>query len=651
VIYTSGTTGRPKGVMIEHRNIASLVASDIAEFGLTTADRVVQGSSSAYDSSLEETWLAFATGATLLVMDDAAARLGPDIVGWLRDERATVFCPPPTLLRSSGCADPERAARPQAALRGWRGAAARHRRPVAEGPRLVNGYGPTECAVTCLRGDIVPGKPITIGAPVPGMHAWVLDEALDEVAEGMRGELCMGGAGVARGYRNRPDLTAEKFCDHPRLGRIYRTGDLVHREADGNFYYHGRIDAQVKLRGYRVELGEIEARLAELPGVRAAGCRMQDHRGVPELVAFVVADDPRQPPDLDALRGDLLATLPRYMVPREIALIDDLPTTVGGKLNRAALPLIDIAAPATGAATGSGRRAEPASEMERLLAAGMADILKRGDGVSVEDDFFEDLGGDSLSAALLVTLLRDDPRTDWITVSDIYEARTVRALARLADRAMPAADAADEAPLVREGVARPLLASGADRLAAGRTGGGRLADVVRGVPGHPPPVRAPEHDRLRPACPAGGGGRAGALCAGGDPVRGAGQAAGGGPLSRGARAGVEHALPAPLGGVPGGAADPLAADPGHGGATGGAARAGRADRPQRPHRARGDLRRGGWDLLTIGDNAALGQDAHIGLSELDRGDIVFGAVTIGEGATLGVRAGVEAIATWARAAC
>jgi len=639
VIYTSGTTGRPKGVMIEHRNIASLVASDIAEFGLTTADRVVQGSSSAYDSSLEETWLAFATGATLLVMDDAAARLGPDIVGWLRDERATVFCPPPTLLRSSGCADPERAL-PDLKLLYVGGEALP--RDIADlwqkGRRLVNGYGPTECAVTCLRGDIVPGKPITIGAPVPGMQAWVLDESLDEVAEGMRGELCMGGAGVARGYRNRPDLTAEKFCDHPRLGRIYRTGDLVHREADGNFYYHGRIDAQVKLRGYRVELGEIEARLAELPGVRAAGCRMQDHRGVPELVAFVVADDPRCPPDLDALRGDLLATLPRYMVPREIALIDDLPTTVGGKLNRAALPLIDIAAPATGAA----RRAEPASEMERLLAAGMADILKRGDGVSVEEDFFEDLGGDSLSAALLVTLLRDDPRTDWITVSDIYEARTVRALARLADRAMPAQDAADEAPLVREGVARPLLAQVVQTgwLLGELAAGGWLAwfaafQVIPRLFGH---MSMTAFVLLAPLAAVGALALyvpAAILFA----VLVKRLAVG---RYRAVRAPVWSALylrhwvvfqavrliPWPL--IQGTVVQQAALR-----ALG--ARIGR-----NVHIARGvDLRRGGWDLLTIGDNASLGQDAHIGLSELDRGDIVFGAVTIGDRATLGVRAGLE----------
>ncbi|MBS0255956.1 MAG: amino acid adenylation domain-containing protein, partial [Proteobacteria bacterium] len=256
VIYTSGTTGKPKGVMIEHGAIANLVAGDLAEFALGPADRVIQGSSAAYDSSIEECWLAWASGACLVVMDDAAARLGPDVVGWLAQQRATVFCPPPTLLRSSGCADPATAlpgvrllyvggeALPADIAASW-----------GRGRRLVNGYGPTECAVTCVRGDVLPGQPITIGQPVPGMRALVLNDALDEVADGAQGELCMAGAGLARGYRNRPDLTAEKFVDHPRHGRIYRTGDLVHRDAAGNFHYHGRIDAQVKLRGYRIELG------------------------------------------------------------------------------------------------------------------------------------------------------------------------------------------------------------------------------------------------------------------------------------------------------------------------------------------------------------------------------------------------------------
>lgn len=642
VIYTSGTTGKPKGVMVEHRNVANLVASDLGEFALGPADRVIQGSSAAYDSSIEEIWLALASGATLVVMDDEAARLGPDIVEWLRSERATVFCPPPTLLRSSGCRDPE-SALPELKLLYVGGEALP--RDIADrwarGRRMVNGYGPTECAVTCLRGDIVPGGPITIGRPVPGMQAYVLDDALQPVREGEQGELCMGGAGVARGYRHRADLTAEKFVDHPTCGRIYRTGDLVHREPDGNLFYHGRIDAQVKIRGYRVELGEIEARLAALPGVRAAAARLQDAGGVPELVAYVVAEEGVDTLDLDDLRTQLASTVPSYMVPRRIGLLDELPTTVGGKLNRAALPSMTF----TADAAPTRDIVPPATPLETRLAAAFADILTRPGAVSVEDDFFEDLGGDSLSAALLVTLLREEGAADWITVSDIYAARTVRALAAMGEEAdAAAANAAQHvAPeLVREGRAQPLLANIVQLgwLAGELAFGGwvswwvawelfpllfdkldligfvlltpliTVAGVALYLPvsvgftllvkwialGRYRPVRAPvwspyhlrhwvtvQSARLIPW-----------------------------PMLSGTV--FQNAVLRLLG-----------------------ARIGRG-----VHIHRGvHLHRGGWDLLEIGDNVTLGQDAHLGLVEYDRGDIVVGRIVIESDATLQTRATVE----------
>jgi non-ribosomal peptide synthetase-like protein len=642
VIYTSGTTGKPKGVMVEHRNVSNLIASDIAEFGLTPADRVIQGSSAAYDSSIEEIWLALAAGATLVVMDDEAARLGPDIVEWLRRERATVFCPPPTLLRSSGCRDPE-AALPELKLLYVGGEALP--RDIADrwakGRRMVNGYGPTECAVTCLRGDIVPGGPITIGRPVPGMEAFVLDDALQPVREGEQGELCMGGAGVARGYRHREDLTAEKFVDHPTCGRIYRTGDLVHREPDGNLFYHGRIDAQVKIRGYRVELGEIEARLAALPGVRAAAARLQDANGVPELVAYVVPGEGADSLDLEDLRTQLASTVPSYMVPRRIGALPELPTTVGGKLNRATLPPMTF----TADAAPTRDMVPPATALETALAAAFADVLNHPHGVSVEDDFFEDLGGDSLSAALLVTLLREEGAADWITVSDIYAGRTVRALAAMGEEANAASAAA--APhvataLVREGKARPALA-GLIQTAwlVGELSFGawvswavawelfpllfaklRLVWFVLLTPfitvvgvalylpisvgftllvkwlaiGRYRPVRAPvwspyylrhwvtvQSARLIPW-----------------------------PMLAGT---VFHNAVLRLLG----------------------ARIGRG-----VHIHRGvHLHRGGWDLLEIGDNVTLGQDSHVGLVELDRGDIVVGPIVIEADATLQTRAAVE----------
>lgn len=426
IIYTSGTTGRPKGVMIEHASIVNLVASDIAEFGLMPDDRVGQSSSPAYDSSLEEIWLAFAVGATVVMMDDETSRLGPDLIPWLQRERITVLCPPPTLLRTTGCNDPETAlpdlkllyvggeALPRDVADHW-----------AKGRRLENGYGPTECTVTATRGTVFEGQPITIGKPIPGLQAWVLDESLTEVANGERGELCLGGISLARGYRNRPELTAQKFPTHQHFGRIYRTGDLVHRDADGNLHYHGRIDSQVKLRGYRIELEAIEARLAECDGVREAACRVQGEAGQAQLVAFIVPDSNDNQPSFNELKAALIATLPQYMVPSRFALIEELPTTVGGKLNRAALPIIK--------AQNSDDRQEtvaPRNVMEEKLTVAVRRVL-RLEKVSIHDDFFNHLGGDSLNAAVLISLLRDDPTTESVTVRDLYEARTIAKLAEL----------------------------------------------------------------------------------------------------------------------------------------------------------------------------------------------------------------------------
>ncbi|MFM8643602.1 MAG: AMP-binding protein, partial [Phycisphaerales bacterium] len=176
VIYTSGTTGKPKGVEIEHRSLLNLVAGDVEAFGLGPRDRVAQGSSASYDSSVEEMWLAWAAGACVVVMDDATARLGPDLVAWLRNERITMLCPPPTLLRTLGLDDPPRAlpdlrlvyvggeALPEDVAERW-----------SRGMRLENGYGPTECTVTCLRCTVHVGEPVTIGRPIPGTRAWVVD--------------------------------------------------------------------------------------------------------------------------------------------------------------------------------------------------------------------------------------------------------------------------------------------------------------------------------------------------------------------------------------------------------------------------------------------------------------------------------------------
>ena len=430
VIYTSGTTGKPKGVMIEHHSVANLVNADKARYGLDHTDRVAQFSSPAYDSSIEETWLAFAVGATLVLLDDETVRLGPDLIPWLNHERISVFCPPPTLLRTTGCENPRQAlpnvklvfvggeALPQDLSDLW-----------SDGRWLENGYGPTECTVTVVRTRMYSGLAVTIGQPIIGHTAHILDESLQQVPAGVEGELCISGVGVARGYRNRPEVTAEKFVDHPELGRIYRTGDLARLAACGNFEFLGRIDGQVKLRGYRVELAAIDSLLGQCDGVLEAACRVQGNEGAHIIVAHIVASDTNAPPHFDALRDALTKALPSYMVPSKFVLIDRVPRTIGGKIARAKLPEVDAGVALQARDTPA---IAPSNEHEHIILNAFARALKRTDELSIDDDFFITLGGDSLSAVGALCTLRTHPPTARLTVRDLYMFRTTQRLAQRA---------------------------------------------------------------------------------------------------------------------------------------------------------------------------------------------------------------------------
>ena len=636
VIYTSGTTGRPKGVLIEHRSIANLVSGDLAEFQLGPGDRVGQSSSAAYDSSVEETWLALASGATVVVMDDATTRLGPDLVPWLRREGITVFCPPPTLLRALGCENPEQAlpdlkhlyvggeALPRDVADRW-----------APGRRLVNGYGPTECAVTSLRGDVLKGGTITIGKPVPGLLAWILDESLTRVSGEEQGELCLGGVGLSRGYWKRPELTAEKFIEHPQLGRLYRTGDLVHCDSQGLYHFHGRIDSQVKIRGYRIELSGIESRLIECPGVRAAACHVQDKEINPILVAFLVPEDPASPPSFKVITSLLEADFPSYMVPARFGILTDLPTTIGGKLNRAALPHLEDV-------DGQSNRVviPPRNSMEALLERGFCSILRLSGPCSVEDDFFKQLGGDSLSAALLVTLLRDDSLTAWVTVRDIYEARTIAGLARRASAAVEPKTLA-EAPSSSHRQGHPFWVTVAQAcwlltlFSIGSWGTYLVAfwflpQITQRVGVFTALLSAP-------------------LClifgfALYTPI-----SVGFAVIMKRLLIGTYRPMRAPVWSgfylrnwivqqsvrlVPWRSLEGPFLQQAVLRALG--ARIGR-----RVHIHRGvNLLMGGWDLLEIGDDVTLNRDAELGLVELDAGEIVVGSVSLGAGSTLDIRASV-----------
>lgn len=647
VVYTSGTTGRPKGVMIEHRGIANLVGSDVAYFRLGAADRVAQGSSPAYDSSVEEAWLALAVGGTVVVLDDDTVRSGPDLVTWLARERVTVFCPPPTLLRAMGCRDPERAL-PALKLLYVGGeplpidlAAAWGR-----GRRLENGYGPTECTVTVVRAPIPPEGPVVIGFPVRGHDALVLDETLAPVVGDAPGELCIAGTGLARGYLGRPDLTAEKFVEHPVHGRIYRTGDRARRQPDGALVHLGRIDAQVKVRGHRIELGAVEARLIELPGVRAAAATVQDDDGRASLVAFVVPTDPATPPVPAELRAALAGLLPAPMVPSRIGLLDRLPTSVGGKLARAALPRL--------AAEASKRTlVGPRDDLEARVLAAFERVLAAEGRVSVEDDFFLDLAGDSLRAAEVVTALRDDPSTASLGVRDLYDARSVAGLALRAKAAQPTSMRRPALlPPASEGPARPWRAT----VVQGAALLGELVarSAVLGVVvfvGLPAMLRALGLTGTLLLLPLAMSVLTllwlplavlltvvakrtliGAYRPAREPVWGAFH--------------VRHWLVTQAARrIPWALLDETVF-------AGAVLRALGAKVGKRVHLHQGvDVHRGGWDLLEIGDDAALGQEAAVRLVGFDDGHVVVGPVRIGRGAVLETRAGVDAGATVGDGAC
>ena len=435
VIYTSGTTGPPKGVAVEHRSVVRLIESDLVEFGLGPGDRVAQNSSAAYDSAVEETWLALSSGAALVVMDDDTVRLGPDVAAWLRRERITVFCPPPTLLRAASCARPDLEL-PELRLLyvGGEPLPPDIANAWAPGRRLENGYGPTECTVTALRATIRAGEPIHIGWPVPGCRAWILDDALQPVPDGEAGELCLGGDGLARGYLHSPELTATRFPTHPEFGRIYRTGDLARQRRDGAVEHLGRIDHQVKLRGYRIELEAVEAALTACTGVLEAACRIQFEAGRDLLAAYIRPREPNQPLSFDQIAAELAESLPSYMIPTRWAPLAELPRSIGGKLDRKSLPH----APALLTDEEPYPNSQSGTEAGRRLSSTLIDVLALSEPAGTHRDLFLELGMDSLAVARWISALREHAETAHLTVRDVYTARTLEALERLAVERIPA---------------------------------------------------------------------------------------------------------------------------------------------------------------------------------------------------------------------
>jgi amino acid adenylation domain-containing protein len=429
--YTSGSTGRPKGVLVPHRAIDRLVLG--ADFLDVRADDVfLQFSPLAFDASTLEVWAPLLNGATLVIAPDG--NLGPrELVEVVHREGVTVLWLTAALFDQV-------AQGPLDGLSGLRTLIAGgdvlavpsvdRVLTTLPGVRVVNGYGPTEnTTFTCCH-EITPPvvDTVPIGRPINGTAGYVLDENLIPVPVGEPGELFAGGLGVARGYLGQPGPTAEKFVPDPFSGRfgarLYRTGDRVRERPDGVLEFLGRLDKQVKIRGFRVEPGEVEAELVARPELRGAAVVAQGTCDGKRLVAFVV---PRHPVSASALRAGLRETLPDYAVPAAVVIVDELPLTPHGKVDRTALENRLVQGRPDDLMTDYR---EPATPTEVTLAAVWADLIGVFP-VGADDDFFE-LGGHSLLAAR-VTAAIAAVFDVTVTQRSCYENPTVAELAGLVD--------------------------------------------------------------------------------------------------------------------------------------------------------------------------------------------------------------------------
>ncbi|MFL6119595.1 amino acid adenylation domain-containing protein [Actinophytocola sp.] len=423
VMYTSGSTGRPKGVVVAHRGVVNRLRFGLAEYPLTATDRVLQKTPYSFDVSVPEIFCPLAAGATLVMAKPGGHRDPAYLVDLIRSAGITSVHFVPSMLRAF-LAEPFDAL-PSVRLVFCSGEALTADLVRAVHERLScalhNLYGPTEASIEVTAVECRPGEPVTIGRPLPGVETRIVDADLREVAEG---ELLLGGVQVAHGYLNRPALTAERFVPNPFGGgdRLYRTGDRARREADGTITYLGRLDNQVKVRGNRVELGEIEAALAAHPALAAAVVTLSGG----DLVAYLVPAGPR--PAVVELREFLARTLPDYMVPSRWLALPELPVTSSGKADRGALP-------ADAPPWEEVAHEPPASPVEEAIAEVLAEVLGV-DRFGRHDDFFE-RGGHSLLVTRVVALLGERFPVE-VPVAAVFESPTVAGLAETVHAAVAA---------------------------------------------------------------------------------------------------------------------------------------------------------------------------------------------------------------------
>jgi amino acid adenylation domain-containing protein len=425
VIYTSGSTGRPKGVLVAHCGVGNTVLELGRVYGVGHGDRNLLFAPLHFDSSVAEMFVALCNGAELVVTRREDVLPGEDLLRTLREERITHVKTMPSALAVTPV-------EPLPALRsigtGGETLPAEVVRRWGAGRRFFSGYGATEASIRMAATAYTAedGKDPPVGHPVPNTQLYVLDAWLEPAPVGVAGELYIGGVGVVRGYLDQPDLTAARFLPDPHRGvagaRLYRTGDVGRRRADGEIDFLGRTDHQVKLRGYRVELGEIEATLRAHARVREAVVLLrEDVPGQQRLVAYVTGEDGAEP-TVAELREHVAEQAPDYMVPRAYVVLDRLPVTSNGKVDRRALP--------TPERTSEGEYVEPRTVVEELLAEIFAEVL-RLERVGATDNFFE-LGGHSLLVTQVFSRLREMLGIE-VPLRALFEQPTVEALAMVVE--------------------------------------------------------------------------------------------------------------------------------------------------------------------------------------------------------------------------
>jgi non-ribosomal peptide synthetase-like protein len=437
IIYTSGSTGRPKGVAIEHASVCNFVRVAGEVYGIQQSDRVYQGMTIAFDFSVEEIWVPLALGATLVPKPGGSSLIGPELREFLQANGVTALCCVPTLLATLDEDLPDLRfllvsgeACPHDLIARW------HR----PGRRFLNVYGPTEATVTATWTAVDPARPVTIGVPLPTYSVVILDPTETEaLPHGAIGEIGIAGIGLARGYLNRDDLTERAFIpdflgiENNPSGKIYRTGDLGRINGEGEIEYHGRIDTQVKIRGYRIELSEIESVLSHVPGIaHTVVGTYEPEPGAVELVAYYTVRGNTGGVDPEQVYQHLRGRLPGYMVPAYFEELDAIPMLPSDKADRKKLP-----APKNprGLATQQSY-VGPTTDTERALAEVLADLL-RLDRVSIDSDFFDDLGANSLLLARFCTAIRKRPELPSVSIKEVYLHPTIGSLAGALSDAVP----------------------------------------------------------------------------------------------------------------------------------------------------------------------------------------------------------------------